>query len=300
MRAAPNRNRPRWPWITGLLIALAAGGFFAWRRSAPPHHPIVGSGTPASPSTPIPKTTPSEQSDLIASVRPHLAEAFAKVRTAAGPLGLLGWPGVATLDGPDELNPTLERQFFHNDRALVFVDKATGRYSALVLMPEGHSTEELHYWPVWVHDLFDSPKLERAAFENPDRNKFDASDGLWWEGSDSTKRDAPQTDEEARLYAEEPFLLMAGARASDAPTDYLAGATPTILDGVDGVTDAHGLIEGFAADAQPDMGNTLPRKDLQTSQKLGETKRFVWFTAGGKRYAAEKSAWDAWMKDPKP
>lgn len=225
------------------------------------------------------------------------------MRTDAGPLGLLGWPGVATTldgpDGPDESNPTLDRLFFHNDRALVFVDKATGRYSALVLMPESKSTEELHYWPIWVHDLFGSPKLERANFDNPSRNKFDGSDGVWWQGGDSTQRDAPHS-EEARLYAEEPFLLWAGTRASDAPMPYLAGATPTILNGLEGVTDAQGLIEGFAADAQPDMDRTLPRKDLQTAQKLGETKRFVWFAVGGKTYATEKSDWEAWMKGPAP
>ena len=188
----------------------------------------------------------------------------------------------------------MERLFFHNDRALIFVDKATGRYSAFVLMPESKSTEELHYWPVWVRDLFGSPKLERVNFETPDRNRFDGSDGVWWEGSDSTKRDAPQTEEEVRLYAEEPFLLVAGTRASDAPVSYLAGATPTIIDLVDGITDAQGMIEGFSADAQPDMDCTLPRRDLQSAEKLGETTRFVWFVAGGKKYAAEKADWKTW------
>ncbi|MBS1767281.1 MAG: hypothetical protein JST05_07780 [Acidobacteria bacterium] len=215
-------------------------------------------------------------------------------------MGLLGWPGVATLDGPDESNPTLERQFFHNDRALVFVDKATGRYSALVLMPESHSTEELHYWPVWVHDLFGNPKLERAKFEDPGRNQFDASHGLWWNGGDSTKRDAPKTEEETRLYAKEPFLLMAGTRASDDMASYLAGAMPSILDWVDGVTNAQGLIEGFPADAQPDMDRTIPRKDVQSAQKLGESKRFVWFSTGGKPYAAEKTDWQTWTEGPDP
>ena len=247
---------------------------------------------------------PAAPTDPLAPIRPHLDEAFSKVRTAAGPLGLLGWPGVATTldgpDGPDESNPTMERLFFHNDRALVFVNKTTGRYSAFVLMPESKSTEELHYWPVWVRDLFGSPKLERASFDNPDRNKFDGSDGVWWEGGDSIKREVPQTEEETRLYAEEPFLLMAGTRASDAPMDYLAGAAPSILNSLEGVTDAQGLIEGFPADAQPNMDRTLPRKDLQMAQKIGQTKRFIWFAIGGKKYATERSNWEAWMKDPAP
>ncbi|HZU53735.1 MAG TPA: hypothetical protein VFF77_07550 [Holophagaceae bacterium] len=243
---------------------------------------------------------PPAEADPLAPLRPHLAEALSKVRTAAGPLGLLGWPGVATDDGSDESNPTLEQLFFHNDRALVFADEATGRYSALVLMPESHSTEELHYWPIWVHDLFGSPKLERANFENPDRNQFDASRGLWWNGGDSTKRDAPRTEEEKRLHEEESFHLVVGNRGSDDMASYLAGAMPLILDWVDGVTDAQGLIEGFPADAQPDMDRTLPRKDVQSAQKLGESKRFVWFSTGGKTYAAEKADWEAWTKGPAP
>ncbi len=237
----------------------------------------------------------SAQTDPLTSLRPHLAEALSKVRAAAGPLGLLGWPGVATSEGPDESNPSLERQFFHNDRALVFVDKSTGDYSALVLMPESRSTEELHYWLVRVRDLFESPVLEKA---NPEA--YDAGDSIDWRGSETISQDQHPSESEVHLYPDEAFRLLIGPRESDNTDLFLANATPQLLRLVQELSDDQGNLEGVHDPADAEFAQTLTRKAFQTAIKRGESKRFVWFEVDGKPYAAEKTDWVVWMKGPRP
>jgi hypothetical protein len=238
---------------------------------------------------------PPAEADPLAPLRPHLAEALSKVRTAAGPLGLLGWPGVAAPDGSDAPNPTPEDRFFHNDRALVFVDKATGRYSALALMPESRSTEELHYWLVWVRDLFGSPVLGKA---NPEA--YEAGDSIDWRGSETVIQDRAPTGSGIRLYPDEAFLLLVGPRESDNTTLFLANATPHFSQWVQKLLDDHGSLEGVHGPEDAEFVQTLTRKAFQAAIKRGESKRFVWFEVDGKPYAAEKADWEVWVKGPRP
>ncbi|HTL99171.1 MAG TPA: hypothetical protein VL181_10245, partial [Holophagaceae bacterium] len=245
---------------------------------------------------PAPKAAqPAIEGDPLVPLRPRLADAFTKVRTAAGPLGLLGWPGVVAPDGSDESDPALERRFFHNDRALVFVDKTTDRYSALVLMPESKSTDELHYWLVWVRDLFGSPKLERGSAES-----YGAADCLQWRGSETIFRDQYPSESEAHLYPDEAFRLLIGPRESDDTTLFLANATPRLQTWVQELTDGQGNLEGEHDPGEAEFAQTLKRSEFQNAIKQGESKRFIWFEVAGKPFAAEKASWHLWMKGARP
>lgn len=184
--------------------------------------------------------------------------------------------------------------FFHNDRALIFLDKATGRYSALALMPESRSTEELHYWLVWVRDLFGSPVLGKA---NPEA--YEAEDSIDWRGSETVIQDRAPTGSGIRLYPDEAFLLLVGPRESDNTTLFLANATPLLQSWIQELTDEQGNLEGEHDPADAEFAQTLKRSEFQTAIKRGESNRFVWFEVAGKPYATERASWDLWMKGPR-
>jgi len=275
---------------SGALLLLAG----CRHKSTPAAKPAPVSAPPSA------AAQPPAEADPLTPLRPHLAEALSKVRTAAGPLGLLGWPGVAALDGPDESNPTLERLFFDNDRALIFANKATGGYSAMVLMPESKSTDELHYRLVQVRDLFGSPTLKEVHFPSPGMKDCTGNDGIEWRGSDTIAWGGYPSKSALRIFPDEPFRLIVGPRESDNTAMYLASTTPLLQNWVDELTNEQSNLEGVHESSEAEFAQTLPRKDFQAAIKRGESKRFVWFEVNGVSYAAEKTQWELWMKGPRP